>query len=128
MVINTCLRGAGNTRNSLIGTILSVFSDEDTNGNNGLEFMSMAAKEYFGLSGDENEDEFTEEELERYTTDNYMREYLLSLPSNTTEREIVAKAFDMYSVSMINYCHDQGYDITVDKNGRVTSITYAYVS
>lgn len=118
------------SKQGLINTLLSVFSDEDTNGNNGIEYLSSAAAEYFNIDIDNiKTDTHTEAELQKYTTDNYHAAMWkeLSDEPEITEDEIVAKAFKDYSSTCTNYCSAQEYDVVYNDEGKIGIIIYAYV-
>lgn len=119
----------GTDRKSLIDACLRVFSDEDTSGNNGIAYaLTAEAAKYFGIDKN-NPDwtkDYTEKELENICTDKYMEQILMSLPDNTSEEDIVAKAYEMYSNTMISYAsHGQDYSIDYYDN-HIVAIAYAY--
>lgn len=119
------------TRESLLYLCQGAMSDEDTNGNNGIEYLHHDAYEFFDITEEElKEKQSNGEDCSRYTTDNYFFEKLMDYeeyPKNMSESEIVSEYFELYSETMINYVDSgQEFDTIIDENGKVIAIAYAY--
>lgn len=95
-------------RTGLLDMIFSVFSDEDTNGNNGDDYLLPGAAGYS-------------------CTDDYFRSILNECSMDTPESIIVQKAFELYSPTMTSCAKEQDFAYEVDEHGCVTSLSYAYV-
>lgn len=119
----------GKKREDLLDACVAVMSDEDSNGNNGIGYLWDDAKEYFGLPedlSDIKEEDYSEKDWERFTNDNFLRETLLNLPFDVSDKEIVRLYYTRYSLSTINWRTSDGYEIEKDDEGRVRAIAYAY--
>lgn len=91
------------SRESLIALLQTVFSDADTNGNNGSD--------YWKLSTEKCDDEAL---YEKY------------ISSSMDDMDIVREYADYYMTTMIDYCRDQEYTVEQDDNGNIIAVAYAY--
>lgn len=106
--------------------ILSVFSDEDTNGNNGPEYLTREARKYFGFDPDDNEwyKDIPEDDLEKFTNDWYLFNILDEM-AGKPEIDVVAKAFEIYAPTVLNYYDDMSWDYAENDKGQITALFFA---
>lgn len=94
------------SREGLVNGLLYLFSDEDTNGNNGEEFLTDIAREN-GYK----------------TTDDYHKAKWLAFEG--TEAQLAEVAFMDYTDTITGYFEDYAYSIELDEQGRIVFIAFA---
>ena len=101
---------AGN-RKDLINKAIALMGSEDSNGNNGAEYLPDEILEYFHLKNYMEADKInkTLPKKERYTIDRYVREQAMGM-IDKSDKEILDYLFDYYvshwdneAVMSINY-------------------------
>lgn len=106
--IRLSTRGNDFSRNGLLSMLRGVFSDEDTSGNNGEEYLRFFVKGKWEKSDDE-----------------YMAMKLSDEELN--ENQVIMLYAEWYQETMINSCSIwQDYDVAYDDKGRAVAISYAY--
>lgn len=93
--------------------LLEVFSDEDTNGNNGEEYVSEAAKDYFLRN---------QIEKSMWSDDYYHR---LMAQHMTDEDEIAQFIMNDYFSSMLSCIREQDCMMERNDKGQISAIIYA---
>lgn len=104
--IRVAKRCGRNSRAGLLAMLQTVFSDEDTNGNNGLDFLRLSESE------DKSDDDVM---YEKYSDE------------SIDERTVVKEYAEWYMSTMTNFCDRwQDYSCDYDENGNIVAIAYAY--
>lgn len=101
-----CASRQSEGRAGLIELILKVFSDEDSNGNNGVEYFVKDGKTLVPF-------------------DKLHAKKLNKLSQKLTEKEIVGKAFNNYVEFCEDYFADMSYTFEEDKTGKITALAIA---
>ncbi len=109
-------------RKGLVELLQSIFSDEDTNGNNGKEHGGQVFN-YFGAKKIYDVLSVVEES---WSDDQLMEAYVMHLPNEMTEEEIVKTYADWYVWTYRNWCEEQSYSYTKNENGQITTIAWAF--
>lgn len=102
-------------REGLIDMIQEVLSDDDTNGKNGLEYLSEEAEKYL-----------TEKDvpIDKWSDDLYHRYQIMDLPLTTSETEICQKYISNLYTMMPTYKQEIS-DFITNETGEVMAIAYA---
>ena len=112
------------TKEAMLDALVSVMSDEDSNGNNGLEYLWEDARAFWGLPKNIAVLPITED-LSRYTNDNYLRE--LGLKMNVSLEELANFYYKMYNKSVISYYRETEFILVRNENNEIQAVSFGAV-
>ena len=113
-------------REDLVRKAIKLLGSEDSNGNNGAEYIPDYICEYFNLDPDNFEaiDKLNEklDNDEKYCIDRYARE--MAMKKKTTDKKIVKYLLDFY-IDHWNGDAIIGLDYTTNKKGQIDTLAVA---